>query len=419
MLISDSHEFIELYRGDKDVRIGIEMVRLRDDVRFVSFAPGRLSPTDRARFGKRFVSEVGLPELPDRMEVRLLSSASVRFLRKESGGIVSVMPGYGRELRRLRPDVMLENPFSWLTPRSYQTYRASRALGVPLVYYDPGDDIPISRKHRIMATWERGAVNHASAIITYNEAGSLRFQRKYGYPVERIHVIPKPVDVPRFRYSGDVSELRASLGAGPETIVVGYLGRLARYKGSAVLLEVAHRFEADPALADRVRFVFVGDALSSEESGAQYRRSNTRVTGMVPPDEVPRYLAACDVVVLPDLSSPGGFSTAIAEAMASGRTLIVGVEEGSGFVPLSDGITALLVEPRSVVAIEAAVRRLLDSSQLRGSLATAVGDYSQREMDYPVVAGRYLEILDAVEAGGRDSAHSQSRGSTEPTGRNG
>ncbi|MBN2247175.1 MAG: glycosyltransferase family 4 protein [Coriobacteriia bacterium] len=396
MLIADSHEFIELYRGDKDIRVGIEMVHLRDDVRFASLAPDRLSPTDRDRFGATFVHEVGLPALPERMEVRLLPSVSLRFSRRESGGIVSFMPGYGRELRRLRPDVIIENPFSWLTPRSFQTHRASRALGSPVVYYDPGDDIPISRAHRIMAVWERRIVNHASAIITFNEAGSLRFQRKYDYPAERIHVIPKPVDVPRFRYTGDISGLRASFGADTDTLVVGYLGRLARYKGSAHLLDVARSMGSDQDLARKVRFVFVGAALSSEESDADYRLANTHVTGMVPNTEVPKYLAACDVVVLPDLTSPGGFSTAAAEAMAAGKCMIVGVGSRTDFLPLVDRENALLVEPRSPEAIEAAVRTLVTDPGLRARVAAAVGEYAARNMDYPVVASHYLEILDAV-----------------------
>lgn len=396
MIIADSHEFIELYRGDKDVRIGMEMVRLREDIRFASFAPDRLSPTDRDRFGRTFVHEVGLPDLPDRMEMRLLPSVSLRFSRKESGGIVSVMPALGTSLRRLGPDVIFENPFSWLTPRSYQTYRASRRLGVPVVYYDPGDDIPISRKHRIMATWERRVVNHASAIITYNEAGSLRFQRKYGYPSERIHVIPKPVDVARCRHTGDVAALRASFGATGDTLVVGYLGRLARYKGSAYLLDVARSMGADPSVVERVRFVFIGAALSSTERDDDYRLPNTHVTGMVPHAEVPAHLAACDVIVLPDLTSPGGFSTAVAEAMAAARCLVVGTGPRTTFLPLEDRVNALLVEPRSPHAIEAALRELADSPALRSRLASAVGAFADENMDYPVVARRYLEILDEV-----------------------
>ena len=397
MLIADSHEFIELYRGDKDVRIGAEIVRLREDVRFVSFAPDRLSPNDSERFGREFMREVRLPELPDRMEVRLLPSRSIRFAKRESGGMLSWMPSYGRELRELRPDVVFENPFSWLTPRSFQTARACRALGVPFVYYDPGDDIPIRPKHRLMATWERGTVNRAASIITYNEAGKCRFESKYGYPGERIHVIPKPVDVARARVEGDSTALREVFGAGEDDLVVGYLGRLAAYKGSAVLRDVARRATTDPAFK-RVRFVFIGGALSTGESEDIYRGPNTHVTGMVPHADVPAYVSACDVVVFPDVTRPGGFPTAVAEVMAAGRALVVGTGSLTDFMPLGDGETALLVDPSSSEAIEGAILRLAGDRELAASLGRSAGAYAQDRMDYPVVAANYLDILEQAIA---------------------
>ena len=393
MLIADSHEFIELYRGDKDLRIGMEMVRLRDDLRFVSFAPDKLSPNDVERFGKEYMTEVGLPELPERMEARLLPSRSIRFARKESGGMLSWMPSYGRELRGLRPDVVFENPFSWLTPRSYQTHRACRAMGVPYVYYDPGDDIPLSWKHRVMATWERRIVHGASAIITYNDAGRSRFERKYGYPSEKIHVIPKPVDVARNRAEVDSTVARAAFGAAEGDLVVGYLGRLAAYKGSSVLLDVARQAQGDPTFKN-VRFVFVGGAVSTEEREDDYHLENTHVTGMVPHDDVPAMMAACDVIVFPDVTRPGGFPTAVAEAMAAAKTLVVGVGECTEFMPLVDGQTALLVEPGTPEAVAGALRRLAADRDLSRRLGVAVGEFVAVHMDYPVVASEYMEILD-------------------------
>ncbi len=192
MLVADSHEFIELYRGEKDVRLGQEMIRLDPDVRFVSFAPRSVSPIERAIVGRNRLLVSDLPDLPDRMDVRLLPSVAVHFARKEVGGVFSLMPGYRRALRALRPDVILENPYTWLTPRSYQTDSVARRLGVPVVYYDPGDDVPLSFKQRVLRPIERPVVNRAAAIITYNEVGRRRFIDKYGFPTERIFVIPNP-----------------------------------------------------------------------------------------------------------------------------------------------------------------------------------------------------------------------------------
>lgn len=396
MLIADSHEFIELYRGDKDLRMGMEMVALRPDLRFASFAPNCLSPTDRARFGARWIAEVGLPPLPDRMEPHLLPALGLRFARKESGGIVSFMPTYGRELKRIRPDVILENPFSWLTPRSYQTHHVATALDVPVVFYDPGDDIPIGWKHRTMALWETRILNDVAAIITFNIAGARRFVDKYNYPESRICVVPKPVDVARFRKASPFrASIRRELGLTDDHCAVGYLGRLAHYKGSVHLLEAATAALQDPSLS-RLRFVFVGGGLATNEAGSTYELPNTQVTGMVPNAQIPGILAALDVLVFPDVTRPGGFPTAVAEAIAAGKTMIVGVGWSTKFMPLRDERTALLVEAGSAKAILDALRRLVSDPILADRLAQSAARLGRERMDYPVVAANWLQVVDNV-----------------------
>jgi glycosyltransferase involved in cell wall biosynthesis len=396
MRIVDSHEFLELYRGDKDLRMAVELTRADPTVSVVSLGPEALSPVDAARFGAKTMSELPLPPVPERVDVQLLPSRAVRFSRKESGGIMAVVPGFYGAVVRARPDVIFENPYSWLTPRSYATYLASLRTGAPVVYYDPGDDIPISRTHRIMAVWEKPVVRHASAIITYTEAGRTRFISKYGYPERQIHVIPKPIDVARWSTFPGASAIRRELGADAETLVVGYVGRLARYKGSDVLLRVATAAQDDPTLTN-VLFVFVGGALASEEGDDAYRGPNRVVTGMVDNARMPDYLGALDVVVFPDITHPGGFPTALAEAMASGRAIVAGIGDRRDFLPLTDGVDALIVPPSDDAAILHAVQRLAADRELRTSMARAAGAYAASQMDYPVQAARYLEIArDAI-----------------------
>lgn len=405
MLIADSHEFLEFYRGDKDVRLAAEMVRCGDGVRVVSFGPDRLSPNDRAISGKTKVADIGLPELPDGMDLVLLPSVALRFAQKESGGVIALMFGYGRALAGARPDVIMENPYSWLTPRSYVTYLVSVRLGIPVVYYDAGDDIPISRRHQVMATWERPIIHHAFRIITYTEAGRARFIRKYGYPTERIRVIPKPIAVAAFAGRGGGAAWRRSWGVADDATLVSYIGRLAEYKGSAVLLDVARRAVCDPALAGCV-FAFIGGAIGSSQNEKAYRRENTLVTGMLEREEVIKAISASDVVVFPDVSRPAGFPTAAAEAMAAGKALVVGASPGCGGLPVRDGMEAMVVEPGDPEAIAAALRRLVADPPLRLTLGAAAGRYAREEMDYPKVAAVYLEVLREVleEAKGRGAA---------------
>lgn len=399
MLIADSHEFIELYRGDKDVRLGQEMIRLRPELRYVSFAPDAVSPVERSLVGKKRLAQSDIPTLPERMEVRLLPSVGLRFARKEVGGILALMPGYGRALRDLKPDVILENPYTWLTPRSYQTDTAARHLCVPVVYYDPGDDVPVGFKQRLLLPFERPVVNRAAAIITYNEVGRRRFVEKYGYPDERIHVIPKPIDVRRWRRPDLREAIRASLGIAPDTFVIAHPGRLTRMRGSHLLAEAAGLALEDPRFGNTL-FLFIGGALASDVSPATYAGANTHVTGMVPNSDMPGLLAAADVVVFPDLATKAGFTTAIAEALAAAKPVVVGVDPTRGALPLTDGVDCAYVEPGSVPALLDTLASLKASPELLRALGEAGGAFASTHMDYSQVARQYLDILERVVANG-------------------
>ncbi|MHB1340200.1 MAG: glycosyltransferase family 4 protein [Coriobacteriia bacterium] len=400
VLIADSHEFIELYRGDKDIRLGQEMLGLRPDLRFVSFAPRAVSPIERRLLGTNRLTAAMMPELPERMELGLLPSVAVRFASKEIGGVVSFMPGYGRALKRLHPDIIIENPYTWLTPRSYTTDRVARRLGVPVVYYDPGDDVPVSRKQRLLRPLETPVVNRAAAIITYNEVGRRRFMDKYGYPSSRIHVIPKPVDVPRWQRPDLRDAGRAALGIPPDTFVVAHVGRLTHVRGSMVLAEAARQARGDPRFAGTL-FVFIGGPLGSDVDVAAYEGPNTIVTGMLPNQRVPGLISASDAIVFPDLATKAGFTTAIAEAMAAGKPLVVGADAGHGGVPLTHDVNCLYVRAGSPTAILEAVASLVSDPARATGLGKAVGGYALEHMDYPRVAGAYLDILEGLVSDGR------------------
>jgi glycosyltransferase involved in cell wall biosynthesis len=91
----------------------------------------------------------------------------------------------------------------------------------------------------------------------------------------------------------------------------------------------------------RGSLTFVGEGpLRSRLEG----RDRVRVVGRVPHDEVPRHLAAADVVCAPSLLEP--FGQSILEAMACGRTVVATRLGGPPeFVPPEAGI---LVDPLDV-----------------------------------------------------------------------
>jgi len=109
-----------------------------------------------------------------------------------------------------------------------------------------------------------------------------------------------------------------------------FVGRVERLKGCAVLAEALNQFlPRHPA----ARFRFVGPDTSSAPGGGSMvdhiRRtvsadvaSRVEFTGELPREQVERELQGCRFVVMPSLWE--NFSMAACEAMAAGRTLVVG-----------------------------------------------------------------------------------------------
>jgi glycosyltransferase involved in cell wall biosynthesis len=172
---------------------------------------------------------------------------------------------------------------------------------------------------------ERFVLGHAACANLINaEAGQLL--RAKGYK-GRMAYMPYGLD-PELHHPMDARELRAAWGS--PGFVFGYVGRLVEEKGLRVLLEAFARLhpESDAAL------VVLGDGPLRGELAQRVASpplaGRVRWLPAVPHREVPRYLSALDVLVLPSLTRPGWkeqFGRVIIEAAACG-TPVIGSDSG-------------------------------------------------------------------------------------------
>ena len=140
------------------------------------------------------------------------------------------------------------------------------------------------------------------------------------------------------------------------------------------------------SLSERKNVVRLADAFARLEGGSLTfvgdgplrprleGRDGVRITGRVGHSEVPRYIAAADVVCAPSLIEP--FGQAILEAMACGRTVVatrVGgppefVPDGAGILvdPLDEaGIARALEQAASYATPNAAAREAAAAHDVR------------------------------------------------------
>ena len=279
----------------------------------------------------------------------------------------------------------------------------ARALGVPLIVEYNGCGIWIADHwdrplpHRgIFGAIERANLRHAHLIVAVSNVLRDELLEK-GVEPHRILVCPNGVDPDVFCPERDGAAVRGRLDLEGKK-VVGFIGTFGPWHGAEVLAHSACEvLRGHPTAA----FLFVGDGPERIRVQEILRRGGVedrcRFSGLVPQDEAPDYLAACDLFVSPHVPNPDGSRffgspTKLFEYMAMGRGIVASDLEQIGEV-LKDGETALLVPPGDPAALAAAVGTLLRDPALAGRLGEAARRQAVQEHTWERNARDILDLV--------------------------
>ena len=301
-------------------------------------------------------------------------------------------------LRELRPDIVhTHNPKPGWFGRV-----AARLSGVPVVvntvhgiYAVPDDPWA---KRALVYSLERGAAACSDAELVQNPE-DVALLRRLRVPAQRLHLLGNGIDLDRFDPSGvDVearAEARRQLGAGPDEIVVGTVGRLVAAKGMGEVLAAAAR---TVATAPTIHWALVGphDPAKSDAVGAdalaEARAGGVSVLGRR--DDVERLYPGMDVFVL--ASHREGFPRAAMEASAMGVPVVATDIRGCRQV-VDDGVTGVLVPVGDADALAAAVTGLAGNPARRVAMGAAGRARARAEFDQrrqiELTLGVYRELL--------------------------
>jgi glycosyltransferase involved in cell wall biosynthesis len=185
-------------------------------------------------------------------------------------------------------------------------------------------------------------------------------------PEDRIHVVANGV--------ADLFPEGAPERAGTRPPRITYLGTLIRSKGFPDLLRVMARLRAAGVEAT---LVLAGPWNSEEERGeaeAAVARDGlgdaVEMAGVVDGEAKRRLLADAAIFVLPTRYPPEGQPLSILEAMSAGLPV---VSTPRAAIPdmLDHGVTGLMVPEGDDAALEAALRRLVESPSERAAMGAA------------------------------------------------
>ncbi|HEU4753287.1 MAG TPA: glycosyltransferase family 4 protein, partial [Armatimonadota bacterium] len=201
---------------------------------------------------------------------------------------------------------------------------------------------------------------------------------RLGARPERIADIPNGVDTGHFRPlpATERSELRASLGLGPEEVILCIAARLLPVKRVELLIRAFQDLAADLPQA-RLWIIGGGQQRRALESLAREAFDDRiRFWGNQPAGRVRRLFQAADVFAM--FSRWEGLSNALLEAMACGLPAVVGNVSGMADV-VQHGRSGLLVDAETPGAIREALSALVRDAAARQAMGQAARERVQRD----------------------------------------
>lgn len=260
----------------------------------------------------------------------------------------------------------------------------------PVIVTIHGADINVFIKRRALRRMIVWALSRSDAVISISE----ELRRKIGplgVPAERVTVIPNGVDFRLFRpIPRDVAETEKGLSKGKERVV--YIGRFDPRKGLAVLIRAISILSSS---RDNIELLLVGAKRGDEAefAGMVERLGLTeRVTFIneVPLTEVPLWLSASDLLVLPSFTE--GLPLVLIEALACGKP-VVSTRCGGPEEIVTDG-TGLLVPPGDHQALAEAIAYVLDHPEEYNPVQIAT--YARNRFDLERISERIIDLYSSV-----------------------
>lgn len=273
-------------------------------------------------------------------------------------------PGIGAVIREAQPEVVLLP--GWNCRGLVRALLACNSLGIPALYRGDTNlwQRPAGLKGCLWTARNRLLLSRFAGFAAVGRRAHL-FLRDLGVPEGRIALSPHAVDADRIRASaGDWGSaearlrVRAELGVRPGEFLAAFVGKLESKKRPDDAIRAIARM-ADPA-----KLVVCGEGELSQHCRHVAGAVGASVVwlGFRNQSELPRLLAAADVLILP--SGRGEtWGLVVNEAMAVGTPCVVSDAVGCGPDLVEPGLTGEVfpvgVIPLLVEALER-VRRLSD-----------------------------------------------------------
>lgn len=256
-------------------------------------------------------------------------------------------------------------------------------LGIEVYYWNSGQGRRARPDHPDLVDWLRlwvgdrllGFVSRsADRFVTGPERMVDYYVDEYSVSRSKCIVLYNDVDISLYEPSSASEReiLRDGLDLPRAARLAVFVGRVSRYKGGECILPLARALRTSPQ-GEGVHLVVVGAVHLTHLKSQLDAEPAISLMGGRPNVEIPSYLGAADLLILPSMSE--GFPRVVIEAMACG--LPIAAFDVGGVRDILGPLQQLFVVPRGdVEALAGAIRRLAADR----ALCERLGQENRREV---------------------------------------
>ena len=265
---------------------------------------------------------------------------------------------------------------------------AAKAAGVKLVIHTihglPFHDYQNGIVNFIYILLEKIAALFSDKIVVVCDSMSKKALKKGIGKPELFETIYSGMDLDSFLNARKFrNEARKKFGFCENDIVIGKIARLFYLKGHEYLFDAFFQLSRKHG---NIKLLLVGDGILREkyEKFVSEHGLEEKVffAGLVPPDDIPFYLSAMDILV--HVSLREGLARALPQAMACGIPVVSFDVDGARDI-IENGENGYLVEPKDVDMLRDSIEILLADENFRKRM----GDYGRLKVD-PIFRKEYM-----------------------------
>lgn len=243
---------------------------------------------------------------------------------------------------------------------------------------------------------ERHLLKRFDRVSTISQRMLARAKSK-GVDQERLVFFPNWVDVRAIRPLQHASSFREQLKIPTGATVALYSGNMASKQGLEILGEAARKLSANVELV----FVFCGEGSGKRELQRQCEGlESARFIALQPMDRLNELLGMADVHLLPQRADAADLvmPSKLTGMLSSGRPVIATAARGTELASVVEDC-GVVVPPGDGDALAAAILKLVDDAELRGTLGRAAREIAEQRLSRDSILQRFESDLAACVNG--------------------